>query len=125
MIIAANGTAGGLSLMWKDECNLSISWSTERIICRDVTDDKGNLGWSFLACHGPPYNYEKNHFWSHLAEIVNVWNCLWILFGDLNEVIDSSEKFGGRPIWRRRLHLKNFMQEVDGCDLEFIGGQFT
>lgn len=36
-IIEANGLAGGLSLMWNEEINLEIEWSTKRIICCRVT----------------------------------------------------------------------------------------
>ncbi|XP_015879387.3 uncharacterized protein LOC107415557 [Ziziphus jujuba] len=123
-IIEAKGNAGGLCLMWSDDVNLKIERSNERVICGDMLDDVGNPTWSFLACHSPPYIGEKKNFWSQLIGIVNDLNRPWILFGDLNEIIDESEKFGGCHIWRIKL-LKDFIHEMDGLDLGFIGGHFT
>lgn len=47
------------------------------------------------------------------------------MFSDLNEIVDSSETFGGKHIWKKKLFLKNFIHDVAGFDLKFIGGHFT
>lgn len=45
--------------------------------------------------------------------------------GDLNEIMDNLKKFGGRQSWKRKSFLKQFMQDVAGIDLGFMGGLFT
>lgn len=39
-----------------------------------------------------------------------------LLIGDLNEVVDYSEKLGGRPIWKKQLFLKSFLNNLDWKD---------
>lgn len=40
-----------------------------------------------------------------------------MMLGDLNELIDKMEKFGGRTIWKRELFLRDFIQNVGAVDL--------
>lgn len=48
-----------------------------------------------------------------------------MLFGDLNKIVNSFEKLGGRDIWNIRLFLKIFMQELGAIDLGFTGCRFA
>lgn len=43
----------------------------------------------------------KRSFREGRGEIVSGFSGAWLLFGDLNELVDISEKFGGRPIWKK------------------------
>lgn len=36
-IVEAKGSAGGLCLMWTDDYNIRISWSSDQIVCRNVS----------------------------------------------------------------------------------------
>lgn len=49
----------------------------------------------------------------------------WMMLGDLNEIIKAKEKFDGRSILRKKLYLKEFMQDVGGIDIRFSGNAFT
>lgn len=42
-----------------------------------------------------------------------------LLVGDLNEIIDSTKKMGGKEICRKRLFLKDFLDAIGGIDLGF------
>lgn len=75
-----------------------------------------------LACYSLPYYGDKKEFWNHIMNIVINLYRPWMLFGGLNEITDSSEKFGGRQIWKRKLYLKQFIQEVAKIDLGFVRG---
>ncbi|KAF3455069.1 hypothetical protein FNV43_RR05517 [Rhamnella rubrinervis] len=68
---------------------------------------------------------QNEAFWSELGEHMKKEEKHWLLFGDLNEIMDSTEKRGGRNIWGRKLFLKQFLLEVGGIDLGFTGRQFT
>lgn len=48
-----------------------------------------------------------------------------MLMGDLNEVTNDEDKWGGRNTLKKRLLLKAFMDEVGTMDLGFKGYKFT
>lgn len=52
-------------------------------------------------------------------------NILWILFEDLNEIMDSSEKFGGHQGWKMNFFLKQFIHDMVEIDLGIVRGRFT
>lgn len=49
----------------------------------------------------------------------------WMVFGDMNETIDESERFGERTLTGKRLFLKDFIQQVGAIDLGFSGRKYT
>lgn len=48
-----------------------------------------------------------------------------MLVGDLNEVINVFEKFGGRQVWKKYIFLHQFLNDTRGLDLGFCGRQYT
>ena len=117
------GLAGGLIMLWTSELDISINWTTDNLICGTVKSEIGN--WLLLACYGPVKYREKSVFWEELTDFLVRAKLPWLLFGDLNEIVDQSEKFGGRKVYGKRLFLKQFLQEVGGVDLGFTGTRFT
>lgn len=72
-----------------------------------------------MACYGTSYRVEKREFWEELQILVEQLQGPWLIYGDLNEVIDKIEKWGGAPFDCRHLYLKDFMQLVRTIDLRF------
>lgn len=66
-----------------------------------------------------------NVFWDNLEDELRSYNLPWVLMGDLNEVVEESEKMGGRAIWKRRLFFKPCIQALGAVDLGFVGKKFT
>lgn len=64
-------------------------------------------------------------FWSSLFEKLLAEPKMWLLYRELNKVLDESEKLGGRSIWKKQLYLKNFLHEINGIDLGFIKRKYT
>lgn len=62
---------------------------------------------------------------AELSERIGEENMPWMMFGNLNDIIDEPERFGGRNLTRKRLFLKEFMQQVDAIDLGFSGRRYT
>ena len=64
-------------------------------------------------------------FWESLERVVAENSNPWVVFGDLNEIVDISEKSGGRDLTGKRLFLKEFLCISGGVDLECTGRKFT
>lgn len=124
-IVEATGKAGGLVLYWDKEINMEHCWNTERIICCKVEDSGRKARWNLLASYGPPYTNDKKTFWDLLEQRVTDSQLLWVVIGDLNEYVSTEEKWGGRNIWKKKLYLKQFIDNVGGIDLGFVGKRFT
>ncbi|KAM1032357.1 hypothetical protein ACFX2C_036031 [Malus domestica] len=63
-------------------------------------------------------------FMPYLDEVSAVSNMPWLIAGDFNELIHSSEKKGGRPI-NKNSGLGNWISRNSLVDLGFIGAKFT
>lgn len=87
--------------MWIDNLNMKCQHITERILKCQIQDVNGSFCQNILACYGTPYISEKKDFWEDIKQIVIECNAHWLLVGDLNEVVDDSEKQGGRAVWRK------------------------
>lgn len=124
-IVDAKGTAGGLIFLWKQEIDVSIVWKSFDTFCCTVKNREGKETWRFYNCYGPSRYRDKCIFWETMERTLQTENLPWILIGDLNEIVDNSEKLGGRDIQGKRLFLKDFMQEVGAVDLGFTGRRFT
>lgn len=84
--------------MWKDRMEAVCTWKTNGVICLGIKDQNENYVWNMLGRYRTPYLCEKLDFWERLQIMVEKEDEPWILFGDLNEVISETEKWGGRSI---------------------------
>lgn len=73
-----------------------------------------------MACHGTPYGRENSEFWNTSGRITEEIEGLSAIISDLNDITDDQEKFGGRPVWRKKLFLKSFLRNSGGIDLGFV-----
>lgn len=99
--------------------------STGRFIYGEVSNSDGKSQWSMFACYRTPYSSEKMVFWDVLGSYITESNLPWLLFGDLNEIMNENEKLGGRQFWRKKLYMKPIMQNLGAIDLGFQGKWFT
>ncbi|KAF3440104.1 hypothetical protein FNV43_RR18382 [Rhamnella rubrinervis] len=125
VIVEAKGAAGGLVFFWRGDLNVHCLWDTDRVICLSVWNVDRSKECILIGCHGTPYYKEKKSFWDKMGHLVNSMEKPWMLFGDLNEVLMESEKWGGRSIWSRQRFLKDFLLQVQGIDLGFHGSKYT
>lgn len=114
-----------LSLFWHKEFNLEVCWITERVICCEVENGDKNKGWNLFASYGTPYPSEKEFFWEFIGNQVADCHLPWVVIGDLNEIVTANENRGGRNIWKNRLFLKQFMDNIGVIDLGFSGKRYT
>uniref|UniRef100_A0A803P7K6 Reverse transcriptase domain-containing protein n=1 Tax=Cannabis sativa TaxID=3483 RepID=A0A803P7K6_CANSA len=124
--IPADGLAGGLCLLWKEEANVSI----ERIHnsafeCR-VLEPQSHDFWRLLTVYGTPYDEEKGWFWEEFTSYMTACDDPWAIIGDFNVIRCKEEKAGGRKFRAKDGELlQSFLDDTGGVDLGFCGNKFT
>ncbi|KAA3461526.1 reverse transcriptase [Gossypium australe] len=117
--IDANGTRGGLSLAWKEDLSVTLkSFSSSHI---DVMVKDGNLDADsrFTGFYGSPYGSNKDDSWNLLRQLGEDKNHPWLVCGDFNEILYSTEKRGGIP--REERKMESFREALEECQLEDMG----
>lgn len=102
-----------------------VKWKTQNLLCCMVGGVCNHEFWHLYKAYKPSRYAHRRRFQVELSQRIGVENMPWIMFRDLNEIIDESERFGGRNLARKRLFLKGFMQQVGAIDLSFNGRKYT
>lgn len=82
--------------------------------------------WMFFAIYESPHAHNCTVLRDNLRCIYDHYKGPWLLVGDFNEIISSSEKFDGRIINLNRSN--QFLQCLNYCqliDLGFKGSRYT
>lgn len=119
--------SGGLALIWNDVINVDIIQSNKNIIDMYITACNTNVSWYATGIYGFPY-YSQKYLTCQIIENLSQTrdNSKWILFGDFNLILNSSEKLGGNNIDHN--HTNMFNETLNKCDLRdlgFFGTKFT
>ncbi|MDO7987362.1 reverse transcriptase domain-containing protein, partial [Sweet potato little leaf phytoplasma] len=72
--------------------------------------------WRFTGIYGFPEQSQKHMTWSLIRKLHAHNNKPWLIGGDINEILDDSEKWGG-PL-RDRKCLADFRNVLDDCFLK-------
>ena len=125
--IPSIGTRGGMWLLWNHNSltnKTNIIHYTDRIIVCSVNYESENIYLIFI--YAPSREDEKDNFWSQLQIYIDSLNGKVILIGDLNEIEDSSEKWGGvSPTNNRFRRLRQIRYNLDLINPPTQGIPFT
>lgn len=122
-IVDANGFSGGIWLLWNcSNIQLNIVACSSQSISAMIT--QGTSPWILTVAYAHPCPGIRKSLWNYLDGVSSTNNLPWLVTGDFNEIIDESEKKGGRAAhcnsgfadWIGRHHL---------VDLGFSGAEFT
>lgn len=95
-VIEANGFAGGIWLLWKDDvCSVSIFDSSEFFIHTRVTVLALNKTFFFTVVYGIPQLARRIILWDQHRSIAASVNEAWAVSGDFNAYSCTAEKLGG------------------------------
>uniref|UniRef100_A0A2N9FSP0 CCHC-type domain-containing protein n=1 Tax=Fagus sylvatica TaxID=28930 RepID=A0A2N9FSP0_FAGSY len=120
------GKAGGLALFWKLGVELEVVFSNKNCIAALVYSDPPDNPWLMIGVHGPPYLAMRRKFWRLMEEIIDSFSRLWMLIGDINSIVTSSEKRGGiSNVGGSSKYFTNFVDHVGAIDLGFSGSKYT
>ena len=124
--VRSNGRSGGMPLLWSDEGLLSIKSSSAHHIDADVAGSGDTPPWRLTGFYGFVTTAERSNSWDLIRQLCAVSSLPWMIFGDFNEVLLATEKFGGRV--RSLSQMQGFRDTVGSCnlgDLGFKGDIFT
>lgn len=120
----ARGHSRGIwVLSCKEDLVFSLIDSMFQAITFSVS--KGNFSWFISAVYASPIFSVRCDLWNYLTSLRSRVNGPWVLLGDLNEVINSSEVFGGTFSPAHDVLLSNMMASCDFIDMDTIGGFYT
>jgi hypothetical protein len=91
-----------------------------------VKKDDGTQAWKLTGFYGHPESARRADSWVLLKHLKSLQPAPWLCVGDLNEILEPSEKVGG--VLRRESHMDGFQtafEECCLCDLGYKGPRFT
>ncbi|GLT69444.1 hypothetical protein SLA2020_415930 [Shorea laevis] len=120
------GFKGGIFLSWKTGVDLEpIRLDSSGISCL-VYSEPSNNPWLLSCIYAPHTAQRRAVFWSHLTALGNSFGGAWLLLGDFNSILSSSEKSGGRCFGSSSHNdFADFVHSNALVDLGFIGNRFT
>lgn len=120
------GKSGGLALLWRDPAEVDIINFSARHICARVSLSGLEEPWKFTGFYGSPDCGARADSWLILRHLQSYSPQDWLCMGDFNEILDLSEKKGGRS--RNLSQMDSFLSALVDCnlgDLGFKGSKYT
>ncbi|KAL5550204.1 hypothetical protein UlMin_000380 [Ulmus minor] len=112
------GFSGGLVLFWKDHIVVKIN-SAARFYIDAFISSSDIIPWRFSGIYGDPNPNQRKNTLELIQRLCLVDHGPWICCGDFNEILDVSEKFGGRE--KSQCGIDNFRCSINLCHLNNLG----
>jgi exonuclease III len=124
--VSPAGSKGGLALTWRPGVELECFISNKNNISAWCYSDPIHSPWILSCIYGPPDRKEKPAFWDSFTTVSDNFVSPWMCIGDLNFVLDQSEKQGGSLVASSSsCPFKKFIDHFGLVDLGFAGNPFT
>ena len=91
-----DGRKGGLLLAWKKEVRIYSRTTTFSVIDVMVEEPDGRE-WRLSGVYREPSCDNKERTYQLIHDLHAQSNLLWVVIGEFNEILFSSEKEGGAP----------------------------
>ena len=104
------GLSEGLLVLWDDrKCNLDVVRAIEQSVAMRirVTSLTFASSWLFTAIYVSLTLSKRLQLWDHLVSLSSKFNIPWLVMGDFNELLESNDKLGGRPLISSRVQAFN------------------
>lgn len=99
LIIDLVNHSGGLWIGWNsDKLVVETYTTTHRCAHLNVLYRPNNTRYSITRVYCPAQESEKESFWQYLQDYFISLPNPWLLVGDLNEMLLTTDKHGGRPL---------------------------
>ncbi|XP_019244264.1 PREDICTED: uncharacterized protein LOC109224131 [Nicotiana attenuata] len=125
--VPATGQAGGIVLLWHDNVlaveNLAMTEQEVHVMIQVFPNPQK---WLFPAIYASPHYHTCRLLWRNLMYLADTYKGPWLVRGDFNEILCSTEKFGGRPISNpRSSRFADYLNYCQLVDLAYTGSKYT
>ncbi|GMI91034.1 hypothetical protein HRI_002772700 [Hibiscus trionum] len=117
--VDAVGRSGGLTIGWKNNCDVSLRSYSQRHIDVLINDDSDGKTWRLTGFYGTPEKQNRAAAWNLLRQINDSPDIPWLIVGDFNEIAFLNEKEGG--LVRSDRQMREFRRVLSDCAVEDIG----
>ncbi|KAG7942844.1 hypothetical protein I3843_15G007300 [Carya illinoinensis] len=116
--VGGSGRRGGVCLFWRSEVNLILRSYSPFHFDVLVSDCISGISWRLSAIYGRPETSLRHNTWHLLRLLKDQFSGPWLCCGDFNEILDISEKSGGRV--RPASQMRGFREALDYCQLRSL-----
>lgn len=118
------GLSGGLVLSWQDHVDLDILDSSPNFIDVQVTSGPDISFITFI--YGVPRQEDRASLWEKLTLLGTGRDNAWLVTGDFNDLLNSSEKVGGPVRWEGSfVAFRSFVTQAGLWDLQHTGNHLS
>jgi ribonuclease HI len=117
-VVDCVGRSGGLGLLWSEEVVVDIQNYSHRHI-NSIVHGCDNVEWKFTGFYGQPEAPRRHEAWALLKHLALFEPRPWMCMGDFNEIVNGTEKWGGKV--RHRNQMQEFHQTLEECELNDLG----
>lgn len=111
--VEPEGRSGGLALFYMDSYDVTILFSSNRLIDTEAKIEGHKVLMTFV--YGDPVSEYRGKVWDHLNDLSVNRREAWLLIGDFNEITGNHEKRGGRK--RSESSFMPFKKMLENCGM--------
>ncbi|KAI9125378.1 hypothetical protein K1719_003994 [Acacia pycnantha] len=115
----SDGRSGGLVALWNRNSISVLVESIDRQFIHLRCEISGMPSFFLTSVYALPHSDYRAILWRKLKTMADVIACLWVVWGDFNDIISEHERTGGVPGCHRRIRW--FQQRVQECNLIDLG----
>lgn len=120
------GFAGGIAVGWKIEVVGLVALRNEFQFIHFEVPMQHHSSWFLTLVYASPVEELRTELWRDISDMAASMHGNWLLAGDFNDIVDSSERRGGGPINTRKCHLfRDRIQQCGLIDMGSVGSKFT
>jgi hypothetical protein len=114
LVVDGVGKGGGLALLWKEGWGIEVqNYSNKHI--NVIVSPINSTPWVYIGFYGHPEALKRCEAWILLRHLKSMAPSPWLCVGDFNEIIDQTERVGGRR--RPNNLMENFKSTLEFCEL--------
>lgn len=119
------GRGGGLAVFWKHNIIGAVVDSSFNHI-DIVIKERHNTSWRLTCFYGFPERERRQASWDFIRSLSFYFALPWCIFGDLNDLLYSSDRKGKHPHPQNLLNgFRNVIEDCALSEIELQGGGFT
>ncbi|KAA3471230.1 reverse transcriptase [Gossypium australe] len=123
--VEAIGFLEGIWIGWKNSVCLEIIYNHYQFIMAQVGSTSSPISVFISFVYGSLNRQKSKDLWDILKSLIPMGNCPWVVIGDFNAILSSSEKSGGMSKGRLCPLFGDFVDKAELHDLGFRGPPFT